>query len=726
MTVDSSAGILYVGYHHFVWATLAGLFSFHLGPLYLVHAFLLALPALWLVRRIGGPSGAWVALIALSSPLAAFLSLQLLPLWWMSFLGGALALWLVTTKGEELPGNPALTLVGLVMGYLGGVYPSLAILTAGVVGWLISRHARLKHLLVFLGANMIGMLPFLSLLALHWDQLTPQVQVGQTAFSWADLIGGFFRYTGLPSSLANGRVRPLGAMETILTDASFTLWLILVAATVWSVVCARRAKKPLPSTVLLAIWTYGSYIVFTLITRTETWHHQAANLWWVPAMLIPWIVETLASPRLRGLLLGAFVAFNVLILSVLFGPRLVNGTSGDPQYTKGDGLGPAWWMQEQLVAQIAKRAERELCAGDTSLLTVRCANIQLLPHSLPRLFRMQHPELRPKVEWVPEGARTCVILVADDTERRGRLRLYDWSPRWVRPAAHERRAVHILIPNGSAVSGQVAIDIDRTWAFPVEMVDLAGTRLPIWLDPDLTSDGRRRIWVKIPPVPSVVFRAFLYSGGAPTIVDSDPSQVFTVFEGFDRPLDAWIAKGRAEWMVSGGRALLTLPPAQEDTTSATLLFRGAVVGSAIIEAKIRYVTYPTLDDVGLVFAASPVGSGQIAYLHGQGAVHLGSITSAGGVLTIGGNNWYWKPKAGLWIVLQADWSPPRICVRVDGREIIRSALLDSPSDGLVGLGTRRGTGKPAIEIDWFRIRQRYEHAPVVIVDEPEPRGNTYR
>jgi hypothetical protein len=641
----------------------------------------------------------------------------------MSFLGGLLALWLVTKKGEELPGNPALALVGLVMGYLTGVYPSLAILSAGLVGWLISRHARLKHLLVFLGSNIIGILPFLSLIALHWDQLTPRVQVGQTAFSWADLIGGFFRYAGLPSSLANGRVRSLGAMDTIFTDASFALWLILVAATVLSVVCARLAQKPLPSAVLLAIWAYVFYMVFTLITRTETWHHQAANLWWVPAILIPWIVETLASPRLRGLLLGSFVAFNVLILSVLFGPRLVNGTSGDPQYTKGDGLGPAWWMQEQLVAQIAKRAERELGVGDTSLLTVRCANIPFLPHSLPRLFRMQYPELRPKVEWVPEGARRCVILVADDMERGGRLRLYDWSPIWDQPAAPERRAVHILIPNGSAVSGQVAIDLDRTLTFPVEMVDLSGTRLPFWVDPDLTSDGRRRVWVKIPPIPSGVFRAFLYSGGTPTIANFDPSKVFTVFEGFDRPLDLWIAKGRAEWMVSGGRVLLNLPPAQDDTASAMLLFRSAVVGSAIIEAKIRYVTYPTRDDVGLVFAASPVGSGQIAYLHGQGAVYLGSMTTEGGVRTIGGNNWYWKPKAGRWIVLQVDWSPPRICVRVDGREVIRTALLDSLSDGLFGLGTRRGTGKPAIEIDWYRVRQLYEHTPIVIVDEPETRGN---
>lgn len=201
---------------------------------------------------------------------------------------------------------------------------------------------------------------------------------------------------------------------------------------------------------------------------------------------------------------------------------------------------------------------------------------------------------------------------------------------------------------------------------------------------------------------------------------ANPRDVFTTFEDFDGPLD-WSRRGNAEWSVGASRLTVKLPVDPNDETSASILAPARVSGPAVIEARIRFLEYPTRNDVGLVYASARDGSARIAYLHGQGAVYLGRITPQGKLETVGGNNWFWKSKAGRWSVLQADWSAPLIQVQVDGVENFRFADLESGPEGQIGLGTRRGTGRPVIEIDWFRVRHRYAYPPKVIVDPNESR-----
>jgi len=409
------------------------------------------------------------------------------------------------------------------------------------------------------------------------------------------------------------------------------------------------------------------------------------------------------------------LALHLVTIGVLFGPRLFLGTTSEGSYSPRNGLGPSWWMQEQIADEIAKRATFELEGDDHTLLAVRSSPVYLLPQSLPRLFRMQHPDLDSKVEWVPEGDSACTVLVGRDDMQPNRLRLWDWGKTWSALDQPVRRAVSVHISGGAAFAGQISLNLDKNETVPVAIVNADGVQLPFWAEPESTATSSRRIWIKIPPISGDSARMFLYYGGPVAKAVISPSEVFDIYNDFTRVPTDWKSSGGSIWNVRDGVVAVKLPLASKDEIGSSWMLPDMARRNVVVEARIRYRKYPTCDDIGLIFAADNESNGYFAYLHGQGAVYLANIRDHNTVNTIGGNNWYWKPKTNRWFVFQVEWLAPRVRVLVDDREIIKAALVDAPATGHIGLGTRRGSGQPAIEIDWFRVRRDYADPPRVLL-----------
>ena len=723
LSSSGSKGFLYVGLHNFAWAVLAGLCNFRLGPLFVVHAVLMVTPALLLGWQLRGRSEArWAVLLGLSSPLMAYFSLQLLPLWWIASFGGIVALQVAAREDQGKPVGPlGLLLVGLIGGYMCSVYPSLSPLTLGLFFWLLFKRKTRYAQGAYLAGCVAGYAPCAVLLVSRWAELNPQPVVTQAPLAWAPLLGGIFRYIGTPSVDFMNSPGVWMARENNLRTVTVAVWLLLFVAWIFAMIRAQRAGRLLPGSVLLAACSFAVFIPFTLITRTESWYHQAVNLWWIPILIVPWSVQELV-PRQARVVLATLVGFNLAGLLLIFGPRLLVGTQAEGRYEPASGPGPTWWMQERIADEIANRAREELAAGDLTPLAVRCEAINLLPHSLPRLFHLQHPELDRKVGWVPEGARTCTLLVAQAPGHPHRLRLFDWTKTWPLPAQPYRRMVRVLIPGGAKLSGQIAIELKPTDPVPMVILDAEGVRLPFWIEPELPAVAPRRVWVRIPPIPAGTTRFFLYYGGPASGEGWRPEEVFEAFEGFDGAFPDWVKTGPAVWQAAGGIASVESPVDKYHEPFSTVLRSGKITGDMVLEARVRYRTYPTPNDIGLIFSAAADGSGYMGYLHGQGAVYLGAITSQNTVDTIGGNNWIWKQlKARRWMILRVDWRAPLVRVLVDEREIVRGALIEAAADGRVGLGVRRGSGQPAIELDWFRVRRAYATEPGVWQGETETR-----
>jgi hypothetical protein len=203
--------------------------------------------------------------------------------------------------------------------------------------------------------------------------------------------------------------------------------------------------------------------------------------------------------------------------------------------------------------------------------------------------------------------------------------------------------------------------------------------------------------------------------------ESSPDAVFDFFEGFDGDLQRWEAIGRADWKVTDGICRLTLPDTQEDNTSALLLIRNFEAKEGILEARMRFLQFPAKVDAGIVFAARPGEHAYLWNLNGYGETVLSGLDAKGIPISLAGLNWYWKPKAGRWSVIGAQWAGPLMRASVDGRTIIDTINLDETGAGRVGLGAKRGSGTCVIEYDWVRLRTAFGNAPPEVTVEPGER-----
>ena len=724
--IPGSAGFLYVDFHSFAWAVLVELCNFRLGPLFLVHAVLMLVPALLLAWQFRGRSEMpWAVLLSVSSPLMAYFSQSLFPLWWVLPLAGNIVLEVAVREDRGKPyGSVGLLFVGLVSGYVCSVYPSAAPLTLGLFFWLLLKRRLWRAHAAYLIGCVVGYMPGLVIIISHWNQLTPQLVVGQGHIAWAALFGGIFRYFGDPPVVWMNEPAPWRALKQGWSTATVVIWLLLLVGWGLAMIQAKRKRRAVPGEILLAACSLAAFLIFTAVTRTESWYHQSGNLCWISALVIPWLVQRLV-PRHARIILATLVGFNVVGLLLIFGPRLIAGSSAEGRYEPASGPGPSWWMQQQIADELACRAREELAAGDRSLLAVRCAPINALPHSFPLLFRIQNPDLDRKVAWVPQGDQTCSVLVAQDPQQPYRLRLFDMAKRWHLPEQPYRRVVRVLITGGAGTSGQIAIDLGPADPPPNAILDADGKQLPYWVEDRPTPTTLQRIWIKIPPVPAGCARFFLYYGGPVNTRPLQAEEVFEVFEDFDHGLSGWRESGPAVWRTEKGRAIVQSPPNLQGEIFSSLMKSGRFEGPITIEARVRFRAFPTRDDLGLVFAAGEDGCGFTAYAHGQGAVYIGEVNRPNFVETLDGNNSLWKfPKAELWMVFQVEWHAPLFCFLINEREVLRGALVDARESGGVGLGILRGTGQPNIEIDWFRVRRAYPNQVRIILGAPEARAGS--
>ena len=722
-TIYGSAGLIYVGFHHFVWATLAGISSFRLAPLFVAHAVLMVVPALLLGWQFRGrPQARWAVLLALSSPLAAYFSLSLLPLWWMALFGGTVALQVAAMeeRGQRM-GTCGLLLTGLVSGYLCSVYPSLSPLALGLFIWLLLKRRTLREHGAYLAGCVVGYVPFIVLLVSHWDQLNPRVTVGKGALSWLHLLGGLFRYIGTAPGEFMNRQAPWAGLEQGLRTTTVALWLVLFAGWMFAMIRTRRAHRALPGGVLLAACSFAAFIPFTLITRTESWYHQAVNLWWISALVVPWTIYELA-PRLTRWVLMAIVGFNVAGLLIVFGPRLMLGTTTEEGYSN-HGRGPSWWMQEQIVEQINTRARQEIAVGVNAPIAVKPDRIYFLWASLPNLFHVQHPDLDDKVKWVVEGLRRYDLLVTRDRAQPNRLRLADWPDTWLRPQQTERNAIHVVSRASLDRAVQVSFELPGAWQDNLEIVDSAGQTIPFCREPGEGAKASTLFWIRLPQLRQGVSVFWVYHGGHRESLqgESPPDAVFDFFEGFDGDLHRWETLGRADWKVTDGICRLTLPDTQEDNTSAMLLIRNLEAKEGILEARMRFLQFPAKIDAGIVFAARPGEQAYLWNLNGYGETVLSRLDAKGTPTTVADLNWYWKPKAGRWAVIGAQWAGPLMRTWVDGRTIVDTINLDETGAGQVGLGAKRGSGTCVIEYDWVRLRTAFGNSPPEVTIEPGER-----
>jgi hypothetical protein len=724
VAAGSTAGILYSNFHNFGWAVLAGIGSFRLAPLFVVHAVMMTLPALLLGWQLRGrPEARWAVLLALSSPLAAYFSLSLLPLWWMALFGGTVALQVATMeeRGWRM-GTCGLLLVGLVSGYLCGVYPSLSPLALGLFIWLLLKRRTLREYGAYLAGCVVGLVPFICLLVSRWDQLTPRVQVGKGALSWLHLLGGIFRYIGTaPVQFMNSQA-PWTRLEQGFHTTTVALWLVLFAGWMFAMIRTQRAHRALPGGVLLAACSFAAFIPFTLITRTESWYHQVGNLWWISALVVPWTINELA-PRLARGVLTAIVGFNVAGLLVVFGPRLMPGTTTEDGYSN-HGRGPSWWMQEQIVEQISTRARQELAIGVHAPIAVKTDRIYFIFASLPNLFHVQHPDLDDKVKWVAEGLRRYDLLVTRDRAQPSRLRLADWPDTWLRPQQTERNAIHVVSRLSLDRAVQVSLELPDAWQDSLEIIDSDGHAIPFCREPGADTKANTLFWIRLPQLRQGVSVLWVYHGGHRESLqgESPPDAVFDFFEGFDGNLSRWETIGRADWQVANGVCQLTLPDTQEDNTSAMLLIRNFEAKEGILEARMRFLQLPAKIDAGIVFAARRGEQAYLWNLNGNNATVLSQLDANGTPTTLGSSNWYWNPKAGRWAVIGAQWAGPLIRVWVDGETVLDTINLDETGAGRVGLGAKRGSGTCVIEYDWVRLRTAFMNSPPEVTVEPGERS----
>jgi len=418
------------------------------------------------------------------------------------------------------------------------------------------------------------------------------------------------------------------------------------------------------------------------------------------------------APRLATGASAGIVGFNVLGLLVLFGPRLLLGTTTEGA-DSDRGRGPSWWMQEQIVRQIKMRADLELAAGVTSPIAIKTDAIYAISYSLPRLLAIQHPELDSKIKWVGVALPRSNLVVTRDRSSPNRLRLAEPPDIWHRPEQPERTVIEVQLFGGYEQSGQIAVDIGNADFSHAELLDRDGKSVPFWLEPGPEGTKHSILWLRLPTLPPGLFTIYAYHGGRPLGKGGPdaPGDVFEFFDNFDHGFTRWTQVGRAAWAFKNGVCEVTMPAESDDEAVSEFLVRDRPLNRGIVEARLRFLSIPTPDDVGLVFAARPGENAYLWFLDGQGLSYLRQIRPTPKSGPIEASNWYWKPKIGRWTVLTAQWSGPSIVLRIDGRVAVDTVSLGETGQGSVGLGTARGSGQPKIEIEWFRIRTNYQNPP---------------
>jgi hypothetical protein len=718
-----SSGIVYAGFHHFPWAWFAGVISFRLAPLFMLTAILTLAPALLLYWQLDGlPGKRWAVLLAASSPLMGYLSLSLLPLWWLAPLGGTVGIQvaLAEDRGQAIQSNRWFFVIGLVSGYLCGTYPSLSPMTLGLFLWLLTRRKPWRVYCAFLVGCVIGYAPFLWLLATHWATLNPRLQIGDQATSWVQLFGGIFKYWGVaPTGRLNDQ-QPWAQLEGISRDITPWLWLCAVLLSFWALSKEKLAHRKVPNYVQLGAYTFIAFLPFAYVTHTETWHHQAGNLWWVPALVLPWTVRSL-FPRASNQILASLVLFNIAGLVVLFAPRLAHGTTAESTETYHS-HGPAWWMYEALAGKIKMRAQQELALGIDRPLAVRCERV--FQFYLPQFFTIRYPELNDKVKWVPELLVPCDLVVSRDRSQPYFLRVNDWPDDWRRPAQIIRQLIHIVNSAPLNYACQIGVHLPNVDGNTLEFVNNEGKSVEYCHE---LLPGSDVIWLRLASLPAGITTIWAYYGGKP---DNDhglqkPEAVFEFFDGFDGDLTAWEPLGDGNWEVANGICRLTILSKGNAVKGLQLLLRHPTISSGIIEARLRFAHFPTPINAGVTFDSQPAVHSYLWLLTGWGTTRLAELDPNNTPLTIEETQWYWHGHAKKWFVVGAEWNGSKIKTTVGDNVVFDRIDLNERGVGRVGLGVIPNPGIgvdqfPMVEFDWVRLRTSFgDKVPNIDVGPPE-------
>jgi len=674
----------------------------------------MTLPVLVLLRSEGaGADRYWSALIALTSPLAAYLSLSLLPLWSFGVLAGTVAISLALQSGSSDRSRLAVFSVGLVCGYACGVYPSFSILALALFLLILSAKARRGTLIAFVLGGLVGAAPFAIETVAHRDSISPKVVVSSGPVHWLELFSGCWRYIGAPPGPLLNTSKAIGNVEYWLRCVSPYVGLFVLVLSIGAVVLARKRDQKFPPFVRLMFFVYPAYLAFTLITHSESWQHQAGNLWWVGALAVPW-ASRIVLGRGSYIINALIVTWNVVCIAIVLGPRLWLGTVADDMRGQHS-HGPAWWMQDRVLSDIADEAKRRAKLGCDSQLVMGVQPVfQYYPQ---RLFNIRYPELTGMVVWTPDLLTASDGVIITDRIKPNRL-VTRFGPRdWAVRDQPFRAAVRIESECEFAGPCQVCILAERGHV-AVEFVNNHQEVLPYCVE---EQDGSSNLWLRLDGLQKGITRVCAYYGNKRALLRglSSPSKVFSFYSdhvGFDNPqsgANATPGSGEPKGLsfLPGGVAPFVLDVGTPGNPE-----------SGIVEAKFRFHTLPTQSNAGIVLISSADESKRYWLLTGDGATSLVEYSRLRGLLTLDFSQWFWhgKPmayykvgvgwKSGLYTFWAQGWSgysPIFTFYDADWQKLSRvgfAAVRYQPTK----------TDVPDIDVAWVRERANYgDKAPRV-------------
>ena len=714
-----STGFLYLHSQMLLWAQLVNLVNYNLNWLSFFHALLITTPAFILYFQTRRYSWAFLAsVLAFLSPLTFIFSLDLMPLWWFSFLTGSLLLQLIlrVCEGETCP-VPFIILCGFAGGLSAAVYPSLAVLPAGILIWLFFQRERGTNAWIFLSGLIFGYAPFVFF---YWEWMNNgqplfTCRAGQGKIDVALLFSGIFRYVGVPPIDWNINSYPsLLRAEAALKVISSRLYLVFLGWVLYYLIKNKSNNIKNKSLWGAIGFIYFVFLIFTAITKTESWFHQCTNLWWLSPVVIAFLISEFKNLKRKNIFTVLVLAFASISLGLVYGERIVKGTTAEPAFSS-NGKGPACWMQQKIIDDLANLAKSDLKTGSKKPILVQVDQIYFLMYSLPRVFHMQYPELENKVKWVPSNCDGWDLQVTRDFGEPHRLRLAFASDAWAVPMSPRRRAIKIFSSTDTQRPSLVCAKLSKHFTAPGLLLDTNGQKVNLfWEDVACEESVKTTIYFRVGLHQG--YNLFWLYENTPLSSASEspgrPDDIFEVYDDFSQSSGLWL-NSKPE-MCSLADGSLQIKGANQQDTFITHQLRSFLTWpSGRMETKIRFPPGQGKRDAGLLFQQETREKPALFwYLSTTGMTALDRVGPDGLSQNLFWYNWFWSFVPLRWSTVTVEWDGAAIKTWVNEKEVMDIVIPESKGGGIMGLGVRLPPGNE-VHFDWFRA---YEKNPNLIIE----------
>lgn len=713
-TLSGSTGYNYFVLENYFWAQLASLFSFRLFPLYLLYSFLSLVPIFLMAYQLKHAAYKNTFLIfALTSPLLFLFSTQLFPGWIILLFCGNL---IFATLNQSTKNNNTLfnIIAGGIFGYLvlrvpiNIVYP-LAIFI------LMLQQNHIKNLISFcLGLAFGGYFTYLIFYKYLFDSF-PMISVfASHKLNWLNLILKPFCFIGIPPVGWTVNIdSPYLQLETLLSRISVGFWLILAIFFLLIFFKSKKTKKNNQYILgIMNLWIL--VIIFSFVSKTDSWFHVFLPLWWLPFVAIGWAMQHITKKTLN-ILISSILLVNFSCLIVQYGPRIFYGTTTESAFSS-NGKGPSWWMQQSVSDQIADIAKKEISAGSLEPIAVQVDQIYYLMYSLPRIFQMQNPELEKKVKWVPSSCDGWNFQVTRDFEQPHYLRLAYAPDAWLFPQHKKRKPILVFAEQSPVGPSLVSFKISGQLDGSTVLVDASGkTYKCFWesLSDDLNQKTTKVFFRTLLRQGRNLF--WLYENSDPSLATDasfKPEEIFEVYDDFNQSTGLWL-NSQPELCSLVDGSLQIKGANQQDTFIAHQLRGFLPWPSGRMETKIRFFPGQGKRDAGLLFQQETREKPVLFwYLSTAGMTALDRIGPDGLSQTLSWYNWFWSFVPMQWSAITFEWDGPAIKTWVNQKEVMDLVIPGGKGGGKMGVGVRLPP-RNKVHFDWFRA---YEQDPYLIIE----------